>query len=212
MPDTPGPRAALFLDGELDPQVTALVAVVQDRDRPGDAGALGISGRMVVGAVVGKLLHACESITPAAGTLPVVSRRQLFAVVLVAAFVGLAGYALQSGPGYAGAFGSITQPAPLETGHPRVDVATPNASEAIVADRTERATEAQANDRRSSLRDARGLDLFGVLGLAAAIVAALAIAIRRRRHRRAATTARWLAPARAPPPLLPSGLLAPTHR
>jgi hypothetical protein len=200
MTHAPCARTALFLDGELDPEVTALVAVVQDRDGPRDTGAFGITKGMVVGAVVGELLHTRESTTPDPGYSRPVSRRPLFALVLVAAFVGLAGYGVRAGA----TFGSMMHPAPLETGHQRLEATSPNASEGIVADRTERATEAAPNDRRSSLRDARGLDLLGVLGLAGTSVAALAVAIRRRRHRRTATSARWLAPSRAPPQLLPS--------
>src|SRR3954452_3813422 len=58
MGDDARPGLARLLDGQLDAQVTALVAVVHGGHRPRCLGALRIARRVVVEAVVGQLLHA----------------------------------------------------------------------------------------------------------------------------------------------------------
>lgn len=58
-----------LLQGELDPKVAALVAVVEDGDRPRHLGALEVVGGMVVAAVVGELLHPPTRPCRAASTL-----------------------------------------------------------------------------------------------------------------------------------------------
>src|SRR5205807_3340356 len=55
--DKPRPRATHLLDGELDPQVSTFVAVVEEGDGPRHRGPLGVALGVVVGAVVGQLLH-----------------------------------------------------------------------------------------------------------------------------------------------------------
>src|SRR5213079_3173873 len=54
---------AHFLDGQLDARFLALFAIVEHGDDPCDLDALRITCGVVVGAVVGKLLHESESIT-----------------------------------------------------------------------------------------------------------------------------------------------------
>ena len=46
-----------FLKGELDPNVAALVAVVQDSHGPGQLRSIRIIGRVIIEAVVGELFH-----------------------------------------------------------------------------------------------------------------------------------------------------------
>jgi hypothetical protein len=53
----PRPGPPDLLDGQLHPNVTAGVAVIEDSDSPGDLRALGIVRRMIVTAMVGELLH-----------------------------------------------------------------------------------------------------------------------------------------------------------
>lgn len=62
--DKPGPRPAHLFDRELDPEVVAKLAIVESSDGPGNLGALGVVGRVVVAAVVCKLLHR---VAPGAG-------------------------------------------------------------------------------------------------------------------------------------------------
>ena len=61
MADQAGAWTACLFYGELDPEVVALVAVVEQRDRPGDGRPLGIVGRVIVEPIVGQLLHEARS-------------------------------------------------------------------------------------------------------------------------------------------------------
>ncbi len=57
VPDETGAGAAVLLERHLDPQIAALVTVVEDRDDPVDRYPFRIVRRMVVGAVLDELLH-----------------------------------------------------------------------------------------------------------------------------------------------------------
>ena len=136
---------------------------------------------------------------PPAGTLPCVGRRRLCAVVLVAGFLGLAGYAIRADSS------ALSSPREATGTHRRPVVANGvAASEAVFGERPERATEATAKERRVQSRESRSFDSLALLALSGAGITPLALALARRRQRRAATTTRWLAPSRGPPVLLPS--------
>jgi hypothetical protein len=130
-----------------------------------------------------------------------VGRRQLLAVVLVAGFLGLAGYGLR-----ADLAAGQSPAAPDASGTDRTALVAngASASEAVVGERPERVAEATAKERRAPAREGRGLDLAALVALAGTGITALALALARRRHRRATTTTRGLAPSRGPPLLLPS--------
>jgi hypothetical protein len=123
--------------------------------------------------------------------------------MLVAAGLAFAGSMLHLGAALP-ALGASPSPAPLGTDRAALQSTGPNGPEATVAERPERATEASASDRRASARDPRVLELLAVLGIGLSGLTALAAAMARRRHGRAPTRSRRLAPARAPPLLLPS--------
>jgi len=128
-------------------------------------------------------------------------RRVLGAVLLVALCMagvagGSAGAAARTERG-----GSRTEPSTDST--PLV-ASTPPTAAAVVGERTERVSEASANDRRSSSRDGRPVDWLA-LGIIGAVVAtALAGSLARRRRRRVATLSLHFAPSRGPPLLLAS--------
>lgn len=52
-----GSGASDLLHGQLNSKVGAFVAVVEHGDGPGELRPLGVTGRMIVTAVIGKLLH-----------------------------------------------------------------------------------------------------------------------------------------------------------
>ena len=58
----PGPRPACFLQGQLDPQVATLVAVVHGHHGPGQLGLLRVVLGVVVAAISGEPFHAEQSI------------------------------------------------------------------------------------------------------------------------------------------------------
>lgn len=55
--DEPGSWASDLLHGQFNPEVAAFVAVVEDGHGPGKLRPLRVIGRVIVTAVVGKLLH-----------------------------------------------------------------------------------------------------------------------------------------------------------
>ena len=57
MPDQPGAGSPDFLDGQLDAELVAAFAVVEDCDRPGNGGSFVVTYGMVVEAVVHQPLH-----------------------------------------------------------------------------------------------------------------------------------------------------------
>lgn len=64
MADQARPGAADFFEGELDPKPVTFVAVVEQRDRPGELGPFGIFFGMVVPAVVCQLPHRASPPPP----------------------------------------------------------------------------------------------------------------------------------------------------
>jgi hypothetical protein len=133
----------------------------------------------------------------------------VLSAVLAAAVVAMAGATLYGGSTAAAGpppLGAAPHPTGTGTGTGTgsVELSQPATAAAIVAERGERVTQATSTDRRLPSRDGRPLDWLAVVSLAATGVAALWAVLARRRHRRVATVARWLAPARGPPLLLPS--------
>ena len=137
----------------------------------------------------------------------VAGRRISVAVLALAAWVAVIG--AQSG--VAAASGPAAPVAPLAPGadspahhNGTLDAAGPGGGELVVAERTERASEAAAHDRRLTSRDGRPLDWLAPASLGGVAVAALSSTLARRRHRRLAARSPHFAPSRGPPLLIPS--------
>jgi hypothetical protein len=133
-----------------------------------------------------------------------VVHRRVLSAVLAAVVVAMTGAALHTRATAAVGPSPPLGAAPHPTRTGTVELSQPTTAEAVVAERGERVAEATSTDRRLPSRDGRPLDWLAIVSLAAAGVAALWNALARRRHRRVATVARWLAPSRGPPLLLPS--------
>jgi hypothetical protein len=132
-----------------------------------------------------------------------VARRHALAALLVAVAVAVAVAGATARGGSSTPRVSTPVP-PFGARHDAVRTGGSDGREAVVVERPERATEASASDRRTSSRDARVLELLAVLGMGLAALTGLSSAMARRRSGRAPTRSRRLAPARAPPLLLPS--------